>query len=87
MSGSVDAIIAEEVQLPPDQRLALAHRILMCVEPEASVDVDAAWDSDIRERMARYDAGATRSVPASEVFGEVRRPDRLPAGSPRWGFW
>ena len=59
----------------------------MSVEPEASVDVDGAWDSDIRERMARYDAGATRSVPASEMFGEVGRPDRLPAGSPRWGFW
>jgi putative addiction module component (TIGR02574 family) len=73
MSGSVDTIIAEAVQLPPDQRLALANRILMSVEPEISADVDAAWDFEIRERITRYDAGGTRSVPASEVFAEVDR--------------
>lgn len=73
MTGSVETIVAEAVRLPPDQRLTLAHRILSSVEPEGSVETDAAWDLEIRERIARYDAGGVRSVPASEVFAELDR--------------
>lgn len=71
MSGSIETIIAEVVQLPPDQRLTLAHKILSSVEPEASPEVEAAWDSAIRDRMARYDAGDVKGIPASEVFAEL----------------
>lgn len=71
MRGSVEMIVAEAVQLPPDQRLVLAHKILTSIEPEASLETDSAWDSEIRDRIARYDAGNVKSIPASEVFAEV----------------
>src|SRR5487761_1010685 len=71
MSDSVEAIVAEAVQLPPDQRLTLAHKILSSVEPEPSAETDAAWDREIRERMARYDAGELQAIPAAEVFAEL----------------
>ncbi|MBI2947776.1 MAG: addiction module protein [Verrucomicrobia bacterium] len=61
------------MQLPPDQRLTLAHRILSSVEPTGSSEIDAAWNAEIRERIARYDAGGVRSIPAAEVFAEVDR--------------
>jgi putative addiction module component (TIGR02574 family) len=73
MSGSVETIIAEAVRLPADQRLTLAHRILSSIEPDVSHEAESAWDSEIRERIARYDAGATKGVPASEVFAELDR--------------
>jgi len=73
MNASVETIVAEAVRLPPDQRLTLAHRILSSVEPEGSAEIDAAWDREIRERIARYDASEVRSVPASEVFAELDR--------------
>ncbi len=73
MSEAVDKIVAEAVGLPADQRLTLAHRILTSVEPEESSETDAAWDKEIRERIARYDAGEVRSIPAVEVFAEVDR--------------
>ena len=66
-------IIAEAIQVPPDQRLTLAHRILSSVEPEGSPENDAAWDEESRERNARYEAGGVRSIPASEVFAESAR--------------
>jgi putative addiction module component (TIGR02574 family) len=71
MSGSVDTIISEAVQLPPDQRLALAYRILSSVEPAPSAETDEAWDREIRARIAKYDAGGVQSIPAAEVFGEL----------------
>lgn len=73
MSESVDMIVAEAVLLPPDQRLTLAHKILTSVEPEPSLETDAQWDREIRDRMARYDAGELRGIPAAEVFGELDR--------------
>lgn len=73
MSESVETLIAEAVQLPPDQQLTLAHRILSSVEPEVSAETEVAWDLEIRDRIARYDAGGVKSVPASEVFAELDR--------------
>ncbi|MCP5521794.1 MAG: addiction module protein [Verrucomicrobiales bacterium] len=73
MRNAVEMIVAEAVQLPPDHRLTVAHRILRSVEPEPSTEVEAAWDSEIRERIARYDAGEVHGVPASEVFAELDR--------------
>lgn len=61
------------MQLPPDQRLTLAHRILTSLEPAVSSAAESAWDAEIRERMARYDAGEIKSVPAAEVFAETER--------------
>jgi len=73
MSEAVDTIVAEAVRLPPDQRLTLAHKILSSVEPEESTEMDAAWDKEIRERIARYDTGEVKSIPAIEVFAELDR--------------
>jgi putative addiction module component (TIGR02574 family) len=73
MSETVEKIVEEAVQLPPDQRLTLAYKILSSVEPEASEETDTAWDREIRERIARYDAGGVSTIPASEVFGELDR--------------
>lgn len=69
----METLIAEAVQLPPDQRLTLANKILSSVEPEVSAETEAAWDLEIRDRIARYDAGGVKSVPASEVFAELDR--------------
>jgi len=73
MNESVETLISQAMQLPPDQRLTLAHRILSSVEPEGSSEIGDAWDREIRERMSRYDAGGIRSVPASEVFEDLDR--------------
>jgi putative addiction module component (TIGR02574 family) len=73
MNESVETIVAEAVRLPPDQRLTLAHRILTSVEPAPSQETDAAWNLEILERMARYDAGKLQASPAAEVFAELDR--------------
>jgi putative addiction module component (TIGR02574 family) len=73
MAESAETLVAEAMQLAPDQRLTLAHRILSSVEPTASPDLEAMWDTEIRSRIARYDGGQTRGIPASEVFAELDR--------------
>jgi putative addiction module component (TIGR02574 family) len=68
---SLEDIASEALLLPKDQRFTLAHRILSSVEPEVKAEAEAAWDTEIRERIRRYDAGLTSGVPGREVFAEL----------------
>jgi hypothetical protein len=69
--NSLESIAAEALLLPKDQRLTLAHRILSSVEPEVETGAQAAWDTEIRERIRRYDAGLSSGVPGHKVFAEL----------------
>ena len=71
MAVNLDIVASEALQLPEDQRLALASRILSSVEPDVNAYAETAWGMEIRERIHRYDAGETKSIPAIQVFNEL----------------
>lgn len=52
--------------------MRLAEELLATVQ-EISPEVDAAWEEEIRRRIAEIDAGTAKLVPADEVIAEVRR--------------
>ena len=45
----------------------------MSVERESDPEVQAAWDAEIADRIAKYERGDARLVPAEEVFAAARR--------------
>jgi hypothetical protein len=71
--NSINQILQDAIHLPEDQRLTLANRLLMLSEPNASEDVRHAWDTAIKDRIARYDRGEIASRPADEVFSDLHR--------------
>lgn len=74
MAAAIDEICKDALDLSPEERVTLAYRLLVSVEPEeGEVDHDAAWDAEISRRMAEYDAGKSKAIPATEVFAEARR--------------
>jgi putative addiction module component (TIGR02574 family) len=72
MAAILDALSHDALVLPPDQRVALAYRLLASVEPDPEPGAEAAWDAEIARRMARFDAGQSQPVPAGEVFAGLR---------------
>jgi len=40
------------------------------------VEVERAWDAEIRRRLAELDAGTAELIPAEEVFAELRARSR-----------
>jgi putative addiction module component (TIGR02574 family) len=72
MAAILDALSHDALVLPPDQRVALAYRLLASVEPDPEPGAEAAWDAEIARRMARFDAGQSQPVPAGEVFACLR---------------
>ncbi len=78
MSAALDALSQDALSLPADQRLALARHLLDSVDLEPEPGAEAAWEAEIARRIARFDAGESKTVPASEVFAQLREiaPDR-----------
>ena len=71
--SSVNQILQEAKHLSEDQRLTLVHQLLMIGEPQISEDIENSWDSEIRDRIARYDRGEIRTRPAGVVFDDIDR--------------
>ena len=60
-------------ELAPEDRARLAQELLASLEGDLEPEVDAAWDAELRRRIAEVDAGAIKLIPADEVFARVRR--------------
>jgi hypothetical protein len=71
--STVQELLRAASQLPADQRLTLAHRLMLLDEPPRSGEVDKSWDNMIRERIDQYDRGESKTIPAAEVFDELDR--------------
>ena len=75
MSKTVDRVEAEALQLSPQERARLAHRLLGSLEAdevEDPAEVERAWKAEIEHRVAEYDAGKAELVPGEQVLREAR---------------
>jgi hypothetical protein len=71
MNPSIETIASEAMLLPRDQRFTLAHRILVSIEPTADSGVEMAWETEIKDRIRRYDEGRLPGIPGPAVFAEL----------------
>jgi putative addiction module component (TIGR02574 family) len=72
MANLIDELSSKARALPAADRVRLAEELLATVH-ESDDDIEAAWDEEIRLRIADIDAGTAKLIPAEEVFAEVRR--------------
>ena len=74
---SMSSTLVEELsrraqELTPDERVQLAEEILATIHSEDE-EVDAAWDAEIKRRIAEIENGTAELIPAEEVFARLRR--------------
>ena len=69
--SSIDQLYEEAAQLPEDQKLTLAYRLLTSGEPPITDEIEQEWDVAIRDRIRRYEEGTAPSRSASEVFSDL----------------
>jgi putative addiction module component (TIGR02574 family) len=72
MPATLESVTQDALILPPDQRLALARQLLESVDLEPDPGSASAWEAEIARRIARFKAGESKPVPASEVFARLR---------------
>jgi putative addiction module component (TIGR02574 family) len=72
MADLVSELAERARALPPEDRARLAEELLASLAPGGD-DVEAAWDAEIRKRVAEVESGSVRLVPADEAFAQVRK--------------
>ena len=71
MPESLETIEKEALLLPEDQKVTLAHRMLLSAEPAPNPSIDALWEAKILRRIEKLDSGQTTRHSAREVFEEL----------------
>ncbi len=57
----------------PEERAQFAQELLESVERDSDPEVQAAWEAEIESRIAKYERGEAKLVPAEDVFAAARR--------------
>ena len=71
MNDQVTELAQLSLALSPDDRARLAELLLCSLEAEPKSDIEAAWDEEIRERLAAYDRGEVEAIDAEKVFARA----------------
>jgi len=62
MPATLEQVTKEAMDLSPRQKLALAEFLLESAEAAADPEAEAAWDSEIRDRIRAIDEGRAAGV-------------------------
>jgi len=60
-------LLAEALQLPPEERAAIAGELIQSLDSHVDDDAEAAWSAEIRRRLEWLDSGLAKTVPWSEA--------------------
>jgi hypothetical protein len=72
MSKTLAEITQEVVQLPKQQRLALASLLLELEDRSVDPRVDEAWEKEIRARITAVDNGTAVGIPFDEAMKQAQ---------------
>ncbi len=72
MPKTLEDITHEVLELPREQQLRLAHYVLSLDDTPVDPDVEAAWDEEIRARLAAVREGRAELIPWEKVREELR---------------
>lgn len=69
-------LFVEALQLPDEERAALAAELIGSLDTDVDADAEASWSEEIRSRLSRVEAGAAATV----SWTEARRRIHAAAG-------
>lgn len=73
MSALLDEISKRAQTLAIEERAQLGQQLLESVERDTDPEVQVAWETEVADRIARYERGEAKLIAADEVFAAVRR--------------
>ena len=73
MTRAAQAVLADALRLDPRSRTELAAELLGSIEGPSDPDAGAAWDAEIRCRVAAIEAGTESLEPWNEARCRIER--------------
>ena len=74
MAALLEEVESQALQLSPQERGELIHRLIVSLEGPAEDTPEAiaqAWDEEIARRVAEIDAGTVVLIPHEQVMAEI----------------
>lgn len=74
MSAMLEDLKARALQLAPPERDELVRTLIESIDgkPDGTPEeIAQAWDEEIARRIADFEAGKTKGIPAEEVFAKI----------------
>ena len=73
MADPVSELAARGRSLAPDDRARLVELLIESLHEPPLSGIEAAWEQEIRERLAAFERGEVATFAAEDVFAEARR--------------
>jgi len=71
MTTTAEALSAQAVKLPPEERMEVVSRVLDSLdEPDAALD--ALWAKEADDRLSAYRRGEVKAVALSDVIAKYQ---------------
>lgn len=86
MSPNAQGLLDEICQLPQEERDWLIESALIKEDGVSAVEVEAAWDEEIKRRLDEIDSGTVEMIPLEDVLArmDARGSSRQLRG---WSLW
>jgi putative addiction module component (TIGR02574 family) len=73
MSKAVDDVLARALSLDPQARAELASELLASLEGPPDADAEAAWEAEIRRRVAAIESGTVKLEPWEALKARIEK--------------
>jgi putative addiction module component (TIGR02574 family) len=72
MSPEISDLFKRAMELPADQRAALASSLLDSLDEESGHSADEAWEQEVARRMNELKAGGAVTIPWEDAQRQIR---------------
>jgi len=79
MTGSVSEVFAAALALSDEDRGLLAEQLVQSLDRDIDPDAEETWSAEIERRLARIDAGTSKTVTMSEAIARLQQAARTGA--------
>jgi putative addiction module component (TIGR02574 family) len=69
-------ILTEVMALPPMDRAEWVEQLLASFDFPARAEIDAAWSTEVADRLRAYEQGDMEALAAEVVFRRIQGPPR-----------
>ena len=72
MSILLEEIARKVLNLPPEERAELAHKLIVSIDNAIDKEAEAAWDVEIEKRANEIKSGKAKGRAAEDILAEIR---------------
>jgi len=79
MNTTVENLLTQVLQMPPEDRATIAERLISSLDSKVDWDVEVAWQKEVQQRIEQIEKGEVVCLPWEQVLHRLRGNSRAKA--------